>query len=69
MVHADQTNICLPLFITAIKTTGSDQGSSNLVPAVRVAIILLVVAGVIGVVGVGVTYWHCKKNKPRKTGI
>ncbi|XP_059426081.1 uncharacterized protein LOC132160329 [Carassius carassius] len=52
--------------LSAVKTTGSDQGSSNLVPAVRVAIILLVVAGVVGVVGVGVTYWHCKKNKPRR---
>ncbi|XP_052445389.1 uncharacterized protein LOC127987129 isoform X2 [Carassius gibelio] len=55
--------------LSAVKTTGSDQGSSNLVPAVRVAIILVVVAGVIGVVGVGVTYWHCKKNKPRRPEV
>ncbi|XP_026054385.1 uncharacterized protein LOC113040258 isoform X2 [Carassius auratus] len=38
----------------------SDQGSGNLVPAVPVAVLLVLA------VGVGVTYWCYRKNKPRK---
>ncbi|XP_026054387.1 uncharacterized protein LOC113040258 isoform X4 [Carassius auratus] len=44
----------------AVNKQESDQGSGNLVPAVPVAVLLVLA------VGVGVTYWCYRKNKPRK---
>lgn len=64
VLHADQTNICLPLFITAIKTSASDQYSGNLRLGVTVGVILVLVMAV-GVVG-GVIYSRCRKHKQKR---